>query len=426
MILKIFKIRNLHWYIVGLLFIATGLSFLDRQVLSMSILKIQGDLNVSEVEYGWINTCFLISYAIMFTLGGYLIDRFGTRIGLAASVALWSLSSALHSAAQNVWHLGIARFFLGIGEGGCFPGAAKGVTEWFPQKQRGMAMGIAIGGASFGAVLAPPMTVYLISLFGWRGAFIATGIIGGLWLLLWLIFSNKPDISHTNTKEELGEIAETGSTDRQHSKNDNKTNIPFRIILKKKQTWGLIVIRFLLDPVFYFIMFWTPKYLSQVRDVSFERIGSLLWIPFFALGVSNIFGGWLSDHLIKSGITVNRSRKTVMGLAAALTMVAPLTSVVTGEVTAILIITLIMLAHGFWITNYTTVISELFGRNYTSTVMGLAGSAGAVSGLLLNPLIGKVVESHSYFPLWIASGIMYPLGFIILLSTIRTIRPLDL
>jgi len=421
-----FKIKRLGWFIVGLLFVATGLSFLDRQVLSMSILKIQGDLGISEVEYGWINTCFLISYAIMFSLGGYLIDRFGTRIGLAASVALWSLASAFHSVAQNVWHLGIARFFLGIGEGGCFPGAAKGVTEWFPQKNRGMAMGIAIGGASFGAVVAPPMTVYLISLFGWRGAFIATGIIGGLWVLIWLIFSHKPDKSPFITKEELARIPGTESPGGQQNKNGIKATIPFRNILRKKQTWGLIIIRFLLDPVFYFIMFWTPKYLSQVRHVSFERIGSLLWIPFFALGVSNILGGWLSDRLIKSGISANRSRKSVMGLAAALTMVAPLTSVVSGEMAAILIITLIMLAHGFWITNYTTVISELFGRNYTSTVMGLAGSAGAVSGLLLNPLIGKVVESHSWLPLWITSGLMYPLGFIILLLTIRTIRPLDL
>ena len=154
---------------MGLLFVATALSFLDRQVLSISILKIQGELDVSAVEYGWINTGFLISYALMFSLGGWLIDRFGTRIGLAFSVGLWSLSSALHGAVQNVWQLATTRFFLGIGEGGCFPGAAKGVTEWFPEKHRALAMGIAIGGAALGAVIAPPLTVYLTSLMGWRG-----------------------------------------------------------------------------------------------------------------------------------------------------------------------------------------------------------------------------------------------------------------
>ncbi len=419
------RITKLCWVIAGLLFVATGLSFLDRQVLSMSILKIQTDLSISAVEYGWINTGFLISYAIMFTLGGLLIDRFGTRIGLAVSVGLWSLSSALHSVAQNVLQLGLARFFLGIGEGGCFPGAAKGVAEWFPEKNRGIAMGIAIGGASFGAVIAPPVTVYLNNIIGWRGAFLATGIFGGIWVLLWLIFFHKPDKSPFITKEELKEFDDVKPSDDQKNLFESKTRVPIRIILKTKQARGLILIRFLLDPVFYFIMFWIPKYLSEERNVSFERIGALFWIPFFALGVSNIFGGWFSDRLIKSGITVDRARKSVMGLAAALTMVAPLTAIVSDVETAIMIISLIMFAHGFWITNYITIISELFGKKYTSTVVGMSGSAGAISGLVLNPVIGKVIENFSYFPIWVIAGIMYPVGFIILLIFIRKIRPLD-
>ena len=187
------KIKNLRWIIVALLFVATGLSFLDRQVLSLAIIKIKAEFLMTDVEYGWVNTAFLLSYAIMFTLGGWLIDRFGTRIGLAVSVGLWSLSSAFHGLTQNVWQLGTARFFLGLGEGGAFPGAAKGVTEWFPHKERGLAMGIAIGGAALGAVIAPPLTVYLTSLFGWRGTFVVTGIIGGLWVLIWLLFFCSPE-----------------------------------------------------------------------------------------------------------------------------------------------------------------------------------------------------------------------------------------
>ena len=415
------KIKNLGWVIAGLLFIATGLSFLDRQVLSMLILKIQSEINISEVGYGWINTAFLISYAIMFTGGGMLIDRFGTRKGLAVAVGLWSISTALHSAAQNIWHLGIARFFLGAGEGGCFPGAAKGITEWFPGKNKALAMGIAIGGASFGALIAPPVTVYLNNLIGWRGAFLATGIFGLIWVMFWLILFNKPSRSAFITKEELAEIEKVNPGGNK----ETKVKIPIRKILSIRQTWGLIAMRFLLDPVFYFIMFWIPKYLSQERNVSFERIGELFWIPFFALGLSNIFGGWLSDRLIKSGVSVNRARKTVMGIAAGLTMVAPLTTTVSGEVAAIMIISLIMLAHGFWITNYITTIGELFGK-YTSTVVGLSGSAGAISGLILNPVIGKVIENYSYVPIWIVAGIMYPLGFIIMLLTIKKIRPVDL
>ena len=418
------KIRNLRWLIVGLLFIATALSFLDRQVLSISILKIQADLNVSDVQYGWVNTGFLISYALMFTLGGWLIDRFGTRVGLAVSVGLWSLSNALHGAVQNVWHLGMARFFLGIGEGGCFPGAAKGVTEWFPQKHRALAMGIAIGGAALGAVIAPPLTVYLISIFGWRGTFVATGIFGGIWVLVWLIFFRTPQKSRLITKTELTRIeGETVQLEKQEEK-ARKISVPMKQILRTKEAWGLISIRFLLDPVFYFFMFWIPKYLSEERGVSFERIGELFWIPFFALGISNIIGGGVSDRLVKSGMSVNRSRKLVMGLAALLTMVAPLTVVASSAEIAILFMSLIMFAHGFWITNYITATSELFGKNSTSTVVGICGSAGAIAGLLVNPLIGRIVENYSYLPMWIASGIMYPLGFIILLVTIRNIGPI--
>ena len=414
-----FKIKNLRWWIVGLLFVATSLSFLDRQVLSISILKIQTDLNVSDVEYGWINTGFLISYALMFTLGGLLIDRFGTRIGLAVSVALWSLSNALHGVAQNALHLGVTRFFLGMGDGGCFPGAAKGVTEWFPQKQRAMAMGIAIGGAALGAVIAPPLTVYLTSSFGWRGTFVATGIIGGIWVLVWLIFFHKPDKSPFITKKELALIEKD-----KIEKFDKPPKIPIKLILKVRQSWGLITIRFLLDPVFYFFMFWIPKYLSQERGISFERIGELFWIPFLALGISNMIGGWLSDRLIKSGMSANRARKSIMGLAAALTMVVPLTAIVGRVEIAILFMSLFMFAHGFWITNYITIISELFGKHATSTVVGLSGTAGAIAGMLLNPLIGKIVESYSYLPMWVVSGIMYPLGFIILLITIPTLNPI--
>ena len=420
-----FKIKNLRWIIVGLLFVATALSFLDRQVLSISILKIQGDLDLSDVAYGWVNTGFLISYALMFSVGGWLIDKFGTRVGLAVSVALWSLSNAMHGLVQNTFQLGTARFFLGIGEGGCFPGAAKGVTEWFPRKQRALAMGIAIGGSALGAVIAPPLTVYLISLYGWRGAFVATGIIGGIWVLLWLVFFHRPNKSPWITKGELALIEGAPEDEKQTGKPAKKISVPVGKILKTREARGLIAIRFLLDPVFYFFMFWIPKYLSEERGVSFERIGELFWIPFFALGVSNIIGGGVSDRLVKSGMPANRARKSVMGLAAALTMVAPLTVVASSAELAIVFMSLIMFAHGFWITNYITITSELFGKNATSTVVGMSGTAGAVAGLLINPLIGKVVESFSYVPLWIAAGIMYPLGFIVLIMTIRKIRPIN-
>ena len=412
------KIRNLRWIIVALLFVATGLSFMDRQILSLAIIKIKEEFLMSDVEYGWVNTAFLLAYAIMFSLGGWLIDRYGTRIGLAVSVALWSLSSAFHGLTQNVWQLGVSRFFLGLGEGGAFPGAAKGVREWFPQKQRGFAMGIAIGGAALGAVIAPPLTVYLTRLFGWRGTFLMTGVIGGIWVLIWLLFFRVPQKSRLVTDKELAFI----EGDKKEDERKKGNPIPVRTILRTKEAWGLIAMRFLLDPVFYYIMFWIPKYLSEVRAVSFERIGELFWIPFLALGISNMLGGLLSDKLISSGLSVNKARKSIMGIAAVLTMFTMFTPAVGSAEMAIFLITLFMFAHGFWITNYITITSELFGKNGTSTMVGMAGTAGAVAGMLINPLIGKVVESYSYTPLWITTGILYPIGFIVLLTSIPKIR----
>ena len=417
------RIKNIRWFIAGLLLVATALSFLDRQVLSVAILKIKADFNISDVGYGWINTAFLISYAIMFSVGGWLIDKFGTRIGLAVSVGLWSVANALHGAVQNITQLGIARFFLGFGEGGCFPGASKGVTEWFPKKERATAMGIAIGGSALGAVLAPPLTVYLVSALGWRGAFIITGSIGITWVIIWLLIFNKPSKSKLISAREL-DIINQDMNDDPGPVGQIRIKVPIRKILSTKQAWALIVIRFLLDPVFYFFMFWIPKYLNAERGVSFERVGELLWIPFFALGISNMFGGWASDKLIRSGVSTDKARKSVMGIAALLTMTAPLTAMVSTVGIAIFFMSLIMLAHGFWITNYITITSELFGKNATSTVVGMAGSAGAIAGLIINPLIGVVVQNYSYLPLWIASGILYPLAFILLIIFIKKIRPI--
>lgn len=377
---------------------------------------------MTDVEYGWINTAFLLSYAMMFTLGGWLIDKFGTRIGLAFSVGLWSVASAMHGLVHNVWQMGTARFFLGLGEGGAFPGAAKGVTEWFPQKERGLAMGIAIGGAALGAVIAPPLTVYMTALFGWRGTFLSTGLFGMIWVLIWLIFFRKPQNSKLITKHEKALILEGKKVEN----NKIRRSIPFKTILKTKEAWGLISIRFLLDPVFYFIMFWIPKYLSEERKLSFEQIGDLFWIPFLALGISNMMGGWASDKLIKSGLSVNKARKIIMGMAALVTMFTAMTTMVLSVAIAIFFISLFMFAHGFWITNYITITSEIFGKRSTSTVVGLAGTAGAIAGLIINPLIGKVVESYSYLPMWIISGIMYPIGFVVLLIMIPKINEIKL
>lgn len=398
---------KLRWFVVWMLFIATGLSFLDRQVLSIAIIEIEKAFGLTDVEYGWVNTSFLVGYALMFTLGGWLIDRYGGKIGLAASVGVWSVANMLHGIMTGFHQMAAFRFLLGVGEGGCFPGAAKAVNEWFDKKERALANGIAIGGSAIGAVIAPPLTIWISSAHGWRWSFVIPGLIGIVWVILWLLLPNR----HRR------------ATPRADAENPVQHRVfPLTHLIKIKEVRAFIVIRFLLDPVLYFLMFWIPKYLSAERGVSYEAIGHLFWIPFLALGISNILGGWLSDGLInRLGFSVDRGRKTVMGMAALLTMVAPAIAFVSSVELAVCLMSLVTFAHGFWITNYITSIADTFGTAATSTVVGLSGTAGALSALLVNPVIGWVVTSVGYTPLWVASGIMYPLGFLILVLFIRQI-----
>ena len=394
------------WFVLFLVFIATGLNFLDRQVLSIVIIRIQKEFNMMDVEYGMINTGFLIGYGIMFTVAGRLIDTVGSKRGLALSVGVWSIANCLHGFVNSFHQLLGSRLLLGLGEGGCFPGAAKTVSEWFSLKQRALANGVAIGGAAIGAVVSPPLTIYLSATYGWRWSFVIPGLIGVVWVIVWLMTPNPP-------KREVT----TGDTSRKP--------IPFLAILNDRQALVFIVIRFLLDPVVYFIMFWVPKYLNEERNVSFERIGELFWIPFLALGLSNITGGWFSDRLLAANFTVNKARKTVMGIAAAMTLTVPFITTVSTPEIAVALMALFMFAHGFWITNYITAIADIFGNQGTATVVGLSGTAGTLSSLLINPMIGLIVQQYSYSPLWIVAGFLYPVAFVLLLIFIPRITSLS-
>lgn len=393
-----------------MVFIATGLNFLDRQVLSIVIIRIQEEFDMSDVQYGMINTSFLIGYGIMFTVAGRLIDTVGSKAGLAVSVAVWSIANCLHGAVNNFHQLLGSRLLLGLGEGGCFPGAAKTVSEWFSVERRGFANGVAIGGAAIGAVVSPPLTIFLSASYGWRWSFVVPGLIGVVWVIVWLMLPRPPTQAASSPATQV----------------PVQKPIPFMALLKNRQAFIFIVIRFLLDPVVYFIMFWVPKYLNEERDVSFERIGELFWIPFLALGISNISGGWFSDRLIRANFTVNKARKTVMGMAAALTLSVPfITSVSSAEI-AVALMALFMFAHGFWITNYITSIADIFGNKGTATVVGLSGTAGTLSSLLINPLIGFIVVHYSYSPLWMVAGFLYPLAFILFLIFVPKIRLLPM
>jgi ACS family hexuronate transporter-like MFS transporter len=399
-------------------FIATGLSFLDRQTLSILIIQIKQELAISDVQYGFINTGFLIGYAIMFTVGGIVIDRYGSRSGLALSVGLWSLSTALHSLANTVLQFGSLRFLLGVGEGGAFPGAIKAVTEWVPKKRHALANGIAIGGSALGAVIAPPLCVYIAMKSGWRSVFLITGIIGAVWVVIWLLVTARKNIPSDNTTiKEMLHAAEFPVTEKQR--------VDLLKLLRIKEVWVFILMRFLLDPILYFYMFWIPKYLNETHGLAIEEIGKLYWIPFLALGFSNILGGWISDTIYSRTSNLNFARKIVMGTAALFMLPVFLVKFTPSPETVILILTIAFFAHGLWITNYITSISDIFGHKVTSTIVGMSGTAGAVSAFVMNPVIGLIITHISYNPMWIYAGLMYLvtyIGFIIFIPKIKLLK----
>jgi MFS transporter, ACS family, hexuronate transporter len=392
---------SFRWFIAALLFLASALSFFDRQVLSVLAPQILRDLGMTNVGYSHAVSAFTLAYALTFAVAGRFVDLVGTRTGLGVMVAFWTVASLLHAIVRSSEQLTISRFLLGVGESACFPGAAKGVMERFLSRERAFAMGVATtGGSAFGAVIAPPVIVWIATLVGWRTTFLITGIAGGVWVALWFIFYRPPEQSPaTITAQERPWT--------------------LRRLVTRRDVWGLIVTRFLVDPVFYFYMFWIPQYLHQERGASLQEIGRLTWIPFFTLAISSLIGGAVSDALVRRGWPIGAARKTIMAAAAALTPVSILALYATDSFWAVVLLGVLMFAHGFWMTNYMTLIGDLFSSGSVGTVVGLTGTAGGLGGFLSGVLLGRFVDTYSFAPAFVLAGLLYPVGLLVILTTVR-------
>ncbi|MBI5684014.1 MAG: MFS transporter [Verrucomicrobia bacterium] len=386
------------WTLCWLMFFATALSFLDRQVLSVLAPSLMKELGMDNTDYARVVAAFTFSYMIMFTAGGWLVDRLGTRWGLALCIAVWSAASGAHGFAMSALGLGVARLFLGLGEGGCFPASTKGACEWFPAAKRALAIGVANGGSAFGAVLAPPLTAWLAIRFGWRGAFFATGLMGLAWLVAWLFVARSTS------------APATGATPTQPA-----AKVPWRALLSDRRVWRILAGRFFFDPVFYFYMFWIPKYLSDERGFSLKEIGDYTWIPFLALGISNIASGQLSDLLVRRGWSPRKTRAWLLVIAALVTPVSGCVIFAPSAAWAIGLMAVLMAAHGLWICNFLAHISDQFPSSVIATVVGLSGTVGGIAATIANLSTGPVVDAYGFTPIFICTGVLYPLAAAILL-----------
>jgi len=418
------RIRNLRWWIAALLATATGLSYLDRQNLPVAVVEIQKTLPISDAQFAQFNVMFLFAYATMYAVGGKLLDVLGTRWGYALMVAWWSAATISHGLVTSVLGLGIARFMVGLGEGGGFPGSAKAVSEWFPPRERSFAFGIFNTGSSIGAVAAPFLIAQIILHLNWRWAFYITGAFGVVWLCFWWALYDRPEKHERITAEERDYLKQSQAASQSVSRQDEFTKISWGGLFRFRQTWGLVVVKFLTDSAWFFYIFWLPKYLSDARHLDIKQIGYYAWIPYAFAGVGSFVGGWLSSFLIKRRISIDRSRKIALAISAGMMPVSIL--IVASPLSlAILFFGLAFLGHQFWSTIVQTLAADIYPSTSVGSVAGLMGASGSFGAMLFSYLVGQLLTyTHSYSPILIIVGLLHPLSFFVVLAVVRRIEPL--
>ncbi len=372
---------GLRWKIVWVLFLSTVLNYISRQTFSMLVPVISAELHFSHTDVSRIIGSFQLSYAFTWLIGGMLLDVIGTRLGLALAVVFWSAVSAATGFANSVASFSFFRFLLGIGEGVNWPGASKAVAEWFPARERGMAVAIFDSGSSVGGAIAA-VSIPLISLaFGWRAAFAFSGLLGVFWLALWLRVYRAPDAIVAEEKQPF---------------------VPAVLeVLKSRNAWGILLGRSLTDPMWWFFVFWLPQYLSEARHFSLKEIAGFAWIPFVAADLGNFTGGWVSGRLIRAGMPVIRARKWIC-VTTCLPMMAGIPAVlVHSPFWAIFWICVALWGYAAWSTMGLTFPSDLFDQKVVGTVTGLSGFGAGMAGLGVTLAVGWMVDRFSYVPAFV-------------------------
>jgi MFS transporter, ACS family, hexuronate transporter len=387
---EIKKISNYRWTVCALLFFASTINYLDRQVIGILKPMLESNLNIGEVAYGNIVTIFQLCYGISMLLAGRLIDKFGTKIGYGISVLVWSIAAMGHALAKGVLGFGFWRALLGVGESGNFPAAIKTIAEWFPKKERALATGIFNSGTNVGAIAAPIAVPAIIVAWGWQAAFIITGAIGFIWLILWFIFYEVPEKKRKLSAGELELIK--SDVDEQ---NESEKKVPWIQLLKFRQTWIFFIGKALTDPIWWFYLFWIPGWLSTVRGAGLDikSFGLPLVVIYTSTTVGSVFGGWLSSFMIKKGMSPFDARKYTM-LIFALLVIPVFFAQSAGVSTwgAIALISLAASSHQAWSANIFTTVSDAFPKKVVSSVTSIGGMAGAIGGAFVSIFAGHILD----------------------------------
>lgn len=403
------RIGGLRWWIAMLLLAATLISYIDRLTLSVLAPVICGDLHLTNLEYAGISIWFLLAYSLGQTIFGVLQDKFGTKRGLSVAMAIWSLAEIAHAAARGLGSLCALRFFLGLGEGGHWPAAIKGIAEWFPRQERAFGIGIINTGATLGSALAPPLVVWLQLSFGWRATFVATGLLGFLWLAAWMLCYQTPGHHRWLNAEELTFI--------QKGESDTANHVPvvgWLALLRNRKVFGIVLARFLGDPVWWLFLVWLPLYLYRARGLSLKTIGLSAWIPFLLADAGALSGGWFSGWLVRRGWRPARARGAAIAVATVLAPFGALIGTVRSEAAAIALISVTLFAFQFWVNNVQTLASDFFPTETVASVSGLAGTGAGIGAMIFTFSTGWIVDRLGYSPVLAISGFFIPFATITL------------
>jgi ACS family hexuronate transporter-like MFS transporter len=411
------RVGRYRWVICALLFFATTINYIDRQVLGILAPLLQQEIGWNEIQYGYIVTAFQAAYAIGLLVVGRLIDRYGTKLGYSIAIVLWSLAAMAHAVTRSASGFGAARFALGLGESANFPAAVKAIAEWFPKKERAFATGVFNSGANIGAVVAPLAVPFLTVMYGWQSAFIVTGLLGFVWLVFWLLIYERPETHRKLSRAELGFI-------RSDPPDPSSGRIPWASLLRYRQTWAFVAGKFLTDPIWWFYLYWLPKFLNKTYGLTLTDLGLPLVVIYTMTSIGSIGGGWLSSRFISRGWPVGKARKTVMLICALLIVPIVATATVANLWVAVALIGIAAAAHQGWSANLFTTASDMFPRDAVGSVVGLGGMAGAVGGMLLATSAGFLLEwTGSYMTLFIISGSVYLLALFIFNLLVPDLEP---
>jgi MFS transporter, ACS family, hexuronate transporter len=402
-----------RWVICALLFAATSINYVDRQILGVLKPTLQLEFGWTETAFGDVVFWFQAAYALGYFGFGRLIDRIGARLGYAAVVVLWTAAHIAHAFVGSVGGFIAVRFALGLGESGNFPAALKAIAEWFPQQERALATGIFVAGSNVGAIITPLIVPFIAYRWGWRAAFIVTGSFSLVWLVLWLKVYRRPQEHPKVSAEELAFIR--GDLRREADPSQGTTTIPWHTLLKVPETWAYALARFLIDPIWWMFLFWLPDFFAKRYHLDLEHFGPPLVLVYLMSDAGSISGGWLSSRLVRAGYTVNRARKLTMLLASILVVPVMFAMYADSLWLAVVLVGIATAGHQAFSATLYTFPSDVFPRQAVASVVGIGGTAGAIGGMLMAKYAGWVLDSMgSYTPIFIVAGTVYATALMVL------------